>query len=83
MSHENTAHKNLAQYPELSASLPAMHRAAQAARQLAMDTNTYLIVVQDGKIVHIPPQDLRRQQEAEAAEKMAAVKELPSCPAKN
>jgi len=52
-------------HPGKSAVLSALHRAAQAARQLAIDTNTDLIVAQNGKLVHIPPQELRRQQKSE------------------
>jgi len=49
-------------YPGRDAALAALHRAAQAARQLAIDTNTHLVVFQNGKVVRIPPQELRKQQ---------------------
>ena len=50
--------------PDLRASVAAMHRAAKLARKVAMQTDTNLIVMRDGKIVRIPAAVLR-----EAAEK--------------
>lgn len=48
-----------AKNPDLPASVAAMQRAAQMARQIAIQTNTNLIIVKDGKIVRIPPEVLR------------------------
>ncbi|MFO1496200.1 MAG: hypothetical protein U1F26_16255 [Lysobacterales bacterium] len=48
-----------ARNPDLRASLAAMRRAAQAARQLAVQTNTAIIVVEDGKPVRIAADQLR------------------------
>lgn len=44
--------------PDLRGSLAAMHRAAQMARQIARQTGTELVVVQDGRLVRIPAAQL-------------------------
>jgi hypothetical protein len=48
-----------AKNPDLRASLAAMQRAAELARQTAMQTNTAIVVVVDGKAVRIPAEQLR------------------------
>jgi hypothetical protein len=48
-----------AKNPDLRASLAAMHRAAEMARQTAIQTNTAVIVVRQGKPVRIPAAQLR------------------------
>jgi hypothetical protein len=45
----------LAKDPDLAGSLVAIRRAAKRARQLAASTNTELVVLRDGKCVHIKP----------------------------
>jgi hypothetical protein len=50
--------------PDLRASVAAMHRAAKLARKVAMQTDTNLIIMRDGKIVRISAAALR-----EAADK--------------
>ena len=45
--------------PDLRASLVAMQRAAELAKQIAIQTNTSIVTVQDGQIVHISAQELR------------------------
>jgi hypothetical protein len=47
--------------PDLRASFAAMKRAAEAARRMAIQTGTDLIVVKDGKITRIPAKDLRQK----------------------
>ncbi len=49
-----------AKNPDLRASFAAMHRAAELARQIAIQTNTAIILVQDGKLVRIPAEQLRQ-----------------------
>ncbi|MFT3780259.1 MAG: hypothetical protein QM772_18685 [Ottowia sp.] len=44
--------------PDLRASLAAMQRAAEEARRLAVQTNTAIVLVQDGKLVRIPASQL-------------------------
>ena len=46
-----------AKSPELRASPAAM------ARKIAIQTNTCLVIVQDGKVVRIPPDQLRREEQ--------------------
>ena len=48
-----------AQNPDLRASLAAMRRAAAAARETAMQTNTAIVMVKDGKPVRISADELR------------------------
>jgi mRNA degradation ribonuclease J1/J2 len=50
-----------AKNPDLRASLAAMHRAAELARQTAIETNTAIIMVRDGQIVRIPDDELRKE----------------------
>ena len=49
---------------DLHASLAALRRAAQLARKTAIQTNTELVVVRDGRTVRIPADTLRREAEA-------------------
>jgi hypothetical protein len=45
--------------PDLRNSLAAMKRAAEMARQIAVQTNTAIVMVKDGKTVRIPADQLR------------------------
>ena len=45
--------------PDLRASMIGMQRAAELARKTAIQTNTNLVVVKDGKITRIPAQELK------------------------
>ena len=49
-----------AKNPDLRASLIAMRRAAAMARQTAIETNTEIILVRDGKPVRISAAQLRK-----------------------
>lgn len=44
--------------PDLRASMAAIQRAAELARQTAIQTNTELVIVRDGRIVHLSAQEL-------------------------
>jgi len=48
---------------DTQAALAALHRAAEMARKTAIDTDTCLVVMENGKVVRIPAQQLRQQQE--------------------
>jgi hypothetical protein len=50
--------------PDLRNSLVAMHRAAELAREIAIRTDTSIVVVRDGQIVHISAQELREERAA-------------------
>jgi hypothetical protein len=52
-----------AKNPDLRASLAAMRRAAKMARQTAIQTDTGIIVVRDGKPVRISAKQLREDKE--------------------
>ena len=45
--------------PDLRASGAALRRAAALARKTAIQTDTHLVVVKDGKLTQIPAQSLR------------------------
>ncbi len=51
-----------ARNPDLRASLAAMQRAAELARKTAIQTNTEIVIVQNGKLVRISAEQLRAQQ---------------------
>lgn len=44
----------------LALALPALRRARQRAEEIAIATNTYIVQVEDGRIVHVKPDELRR-----------------------
>lgn len=52
-----------AKNPDLRASLAAMRRAAELARKTAIQTDTDIVIVKDGKPVRITAEELRRGQE--------------------
>jgi hypothetical protein len=56
---------NQAKNPDLRASWIAIQRAAKMARDIAIQTNTNLVVVRNGQIEYIPPEELLRQKLAE------------------
>lgn len=49
-----------ARNPDLRASPVALQRAAELARQTAVQTDTAIVVVQDGRLVRIPAEQLRK-----------------------
>ena len=51
--------------PDLRASLAALRRAAALARKMAIQTETDLIVVREGRTVRISPETLRREAKVE------------------
>jgi hypothetical protein len=51
-----------AKNPDLRASLAAMQRAAELARRTALQTDTAIVVVQNGKLVRISAEELRNGQ---------------------
>jgi hypothetical protein len=53
-----------AKNPDLRASLAAMRRAAEMARSTAIQTNTEIVIVKDGKPVRITAEELRKEQRA-------------------
>jgi hypothetical protein len=48
-----------AKNPDLRASMAAMQRAAELARKIAIQTDTGIIIVRDGKLVRVSAQELR------------------------
>ena len=56
-----------AQDPDLRASLGALRRAAQQARKTAIQTETNLVIVKDGRLQRISADELRQQAKAQKA----------------
>lgn len=50
-----------AKNPDLRGSLAALRRAAEMARKTAIQTETEIVVVKGGKLVHIPADELRTE----------------------
>ncbi len=46
--------------PDLRNSLAAMKRAALQARQIAIQTNTGIVVVRNNQLIHVSAQELRQ-----------------------
>ena len=46
--------------PDLRASMVAMQRAATLARQIAIQTETYIVIVEGEKLVRVSADELRR-----------------------
>jgi|GEM_PF-341586 len=57
--------------PLLRASLAAMQRAAELARQTAIQTDTGIVIVRDGQLVRIPAETLRQEAAAATGETLA------------
>jgi hypothetical protein len=55
----NRADLSQAKNPDLRGSMAAMRRAASLARKTAIQTDTAIVVVRDGKPVRIPAAKLR------------------------
>lgn len=53
-----------AKNPDLRGSQAAMQRAAKLARRIAVQTDTALVVVKDGKLLRITAEQLRAQDKA-------------------
>lgn len=51
--------------PDLRASLGALRRAAQQARKTAIQTETNLVIVKDGRMQRISADELRQQAQAQ------------------
>ena len=47
--------------PDVRASLGALRRAAQQARRTAIQTETHLVIVKDGRLQRISADELRQQ----------------------
>jgi hypothetical protein len=52
-----------AKNPDIRNSLIAMKRAAEMARQIAIQTNTAIVLFKDGKVVRIPADQLRESKD--------------------
>lgn len=53
-----------AKNPDLRASLAAMRRAAEMARSTAIQTDTDIVIVKDGKPVRVTAEELRQERRA-------------------
>ena len=50
-----------AKNPLLAASFVALKRAAKIAREIAIQTNTSIVIMRDGKIVHLSAEQLKKE----------------------
>jgi hypothetical protein len=46
--------------PDIRASFDALRRAAQLARKTAIQTNTNIVILQEGQLIHVSAQELRK-----------------------
>jgi hypothetical protein len=53
--------------PDLAGSYAAMQRAGQAAIDLAIQTNTAIVIMLDGKVQRIPAAELIKQRQAKVS----------------
>jgi hypothetical protein len=60
----NTKDISKAKDPDVRASLAALQRAAQLARKTAIQTDTEIVIVKDGKMVRISAEELRAHAKA-------------------
>lgn len=49
--------------PDLRNALAALRRASLMARKIAIQTDTNIVVIRDGKMIRISADELRRQEE--------------------
>lgn len=49
-----------AKNPTLRGSLNALRRSAEAARKLAVQTGTHLVIVKEGKLLRIPAEEIQQ-----------------------
>ena len=56
-----------AKNPALRGSLNALRRSAAAARKVAIQTDTHLVIVKDGQLLRLSAEDLRQQAEPKDA----------------
>ena len=61
-----------AKNPDIIGSLAAMGRAAEAARQLAIQTNTAIVIMENGHILHLDAVELLRRQRSKSAKQSKA-----------
>lgn len=47
--------------PDLRASMTALRRASALARETALQTNTAVVIVENGKLVRVSSEELRRK----------------------
>jgi hypothetical protein len=61
---------------ELALALPALRRARLRAEEIAIATNTCIVQVKDGRVVHITPDELKRERAQKAAEQASAFEDI-------
>ena len=59
-----TSELQQAKNPDLIASVAAIKRAAQLARQTAIQTNTAIVIIKDGVLCRISAEELKQQERA-------------------
>ena len=69
MSRFKTQGISQARNPDLRTALTAMQRAAEFARQTAIQTNTAIVVVRDGQRIRITAEELRHERNSKSSSK--------------
>lgn len=54
--------------PALRGSLNALRRSAAAARKVAIQTDTHLVIVKDGQLLRLSAEELRQSAEGNASQ---------------
>lgn len=57
----STKDTSRAENPDLRNALPALRRAAELARKIAIQTGTDLVIVRDGRLQHVDPVTLEER----------------------
>ena len=57
----NASDISKAKNPDLRAALAALQRAAEAAREVAVQTNTGIVLTENGKLLKVSAQELQAQ----------------------
>jgi len=61
---------------ELALALPALRRARRLAEEIAIATNTCIVEVQDGRIVHVTADELKREHSHKPVEQASAFEDI-------
>jgi len=74
----NTRDIRLSQDPDLAGSLDAILRAGQSAVDLAIQTNTQIVTLVDGKIVYRSAEQLKKERELNSYSRVLPVRTMES-----
>jgi len=67
MKWQQASSNSFFNFLDIQSATEALYRSAELARKTAIDTNTSIVVMENGKIVHIPAECLRNKQKKKEA----------------